>query len=89
MGRAQICAEAGDDSGGVGDVAWPDSIRDHKSKDSGDVVLGTFVPGLSLDVLEPRLEVILRVSGEGMGVGVVELNSDIVVGGWMDGWMDE
>jgi hypothetical protein len=72
-------------AGGVGDVAWQelrDGVGDHKAESTRDVVLGTLVSRLSLDVFEPRLELSSRVIGEGVGKGDGYRHD-----GWMNGWM--
>ncbi len=58
--------------GEVDDVAGdhlPDNVGSHKAKSTSNVVLRTLVSGLGLDVLEPGLEVGLRVISEGVGKG--------------------
>ena len=67
------------------DSQIPDQIRRDEGEGTGDIVLGTEVPGVGFKLLEPRLELGSRVVGEGLG-GVEGL-------GWcrhggMDGWMD-
>ncbi len=56
------------------------------AKGASNVVLGTLVPGLGFDVLEPLLEVGSRVVGEGVGKDN-SLVRELRHGGWMDGWM--
>jgi hypothetical protein len=77
---------AGGNADGVGDVAWqelPDFVRDHKAKSTRDVVVGTLVSRLGLDILEPRLELSSRgVIGEGVVKGDGYRHD-----GWMNGWM--
>ena len=76
---------AGCDLGGVGDVAWneiPDGVSDHKAESTRNVVLGTLVSRLGLDILEPRLELSSRVIGEGVGEGDGCRHDE-----WMDGWI--
>ncbi len=79
-------------SGVVGDDAKdhvPDDVRDHKAKstkNTKNVMVGTLVSGLGLDVLEPCLEVGSRAIGEGVGKGNCRVS--LRHGGWVDGWMD-
>ena len=80
---------AGQHLGGVGGVfgqLCPDKVGGHKAEGTSNVVLGTLVPCLGLDVLEPLLEVGSRVGGEGVsegdGRGLILRH-----GGWVDGWM--
>jgi hypothetical protein len=61
-----------------------DFVEDHKVEGASDVMLGTIVPRLVFEVLEPILEVSSRVVGE----GVCEDNCRGLIlrhGGWVDG----
>jgi hypothetical protein len=79
--------------GGVGGVVGqlcPDMVggHSHKAEGTSNVVLGTLVPCLGFDVLEPVLEVSSRIGSvarEWVRVMVEVLFSDMM-GGWMDGY---
>ena len=62
-------------------------VGGHKAEGTSNVALGTLVPCLGFDVLEPVLEVFSRIDGEGVGEGD---GRGLILrhGGWMDGWMD-
>ncbi len=60
-----------------------DFVRDHHAESTRNVVLGTLVSRLGLDILEPRFELSSRVIGEGVGK-----SDGCRHDGWMDGWMD-
>ena len=64
----------------------PHNVGDHKAQSTSDVMLGTLVSGLGLDVLDPGLEVGSRVGGEGVGKG--DCRAELRHVGWVDGWMD-
>jgi hypothetical protein len=81
---------AGGNADGVGDVArheLPEVVRDHKAESSRNVVLGTLVSRLRLDVIESRLELSSRVIGEGVRKGDGYIHDGYIHDGWMNGWM--
>ncbi len=47
----------------------PDKVGGHKAEGTSNVVLGSLVPCLGFDFLEPFLEVSSRIDGEGVGEG--------------------
>ena len=80
---------AGQHLGGVGGVfgqLGPDKVGGHKAEGTSNVVLGTLVPCLGFDILEPVLEVSSRIDGEGVGKGDGR-GLSLRHGGWVDGWM--
>ena len=83
---------AGQHLGGVGGVfgqLGPDKVGGHKAEGTSNVVLGTLVPCLGFDILEPVLEVSSRIDGEGVGEG--DGGRDLILrhGGWMGGWVEK
>ena len=80
------CVSVGDDVSHIGHVSGvlgPDGVGGDKREGAGKIVLRALAAREGGRFLEPRLELLSSIIGEGIGEGEGGGND-----GWMDGWMD-